>query len=256
MITRWLAAIATLIVFAWASSSHARETVTIFAAASTQPALEALRPVLSERGIELRTVYAGTSALVRQITHGAPADVFISANIHWTDYLMDQGKVAPGSRRIIAYNRLVLITSPRPFAAPEMAFGEGYPLDQVLGEERLAIADPGHVPAGIYAREALTSLRMWNKIKDKLAHTQDVTGALLMVDRGEARMGIVYATDVRRSPRIGVLATFPAHTHSPITYFAMRITGRNSQVAQTVLEFLSGPEGRKAFTAAGFGEAP
>lgn len=231
----------------------AKEVVNVFAAASTKPVLDALIPVLKGEGITLRVVHAGSSTLARQIEQGAPADIFLSANMRWMDYLIDVGQIETYTKRQVAHNRLVLISGPDPLNAPKMAFGSDYPLDVVLENARLAVADPDHVPAGIYAHEALGSLKLWHKVQGNMAHTLDVTSALMMVARGEARLGIVYATDVRRSKNIQVFATFPETSHSPITYLAAIIKNRTTDAAQRVLDVLSGPAGRLAFAAAGFG---
>jgi len=253
---RLLSALIVLIGLATADGACAGESVTIFAAASTKPVLDALAPVLERRGIVLKTVHAGSSTLARQIEQGAPADIYISANIRWMDYLIDRGLIAYDSRRTVATNQLVLIVGPKPFAAPRMAFGPGYPLDRVLQNERLAIADPDHVPAGIYGREALGTLKMWAKVQDRLARTRDVTSALMMVARGEARLGVVYASDANRSERVSVFAAFPPASHSPITYPGAIIRGQDRKAVRTVMDLLTSPEGQSAFKAAGFMGVP
>ena len=235
---------------------RANDTVTVFAAASAQTVLEALIPVLTEQGITLRAVHGGSSILARQIEQGAPADIFLSANQRWMDYLSAQGQIEPGTQRPVATNTLVLIAGPKPFAAPRMAFGPGYPLASLLVDERLAIADPDHVPAGIYGREALKALNMWDAVEDKLARTRDVTSALMMVARSEARLGVVYASDARRTGRVSVFASFPASSHTPILYPAAIVRHRNSATVRAVMDTLSGAQGQAAFRAAGFGGAP
>ena len=238
------------------ASTAAPQTVTIFAAASTKPVLDTLAPMLAKRGIELRAVHAGSSTLARQIVQGAPADIFLCANNQWMDHLTDLGRLESATKRVVARNQLVLISGTKPFPVPMMVFGAGSTLDAVLGDERLAVADPDHVPAGIYAREALGSLKLWNRVKAKLARTSDVTSALMLVARGEARLGVVYASEVRRSTKVSVFAQFPEASHSPITYLAATITGRSSDAVDTVMAVLNGPEGRQAFIDAGFEGAP
>ncbi|HEY9079978.1 molybdate ABC transporter substrate-binding protein [Magnetovibrio sp.] len=238
------------------AQERAQKTVTVFAAASTQPALNALVPVLERRGITLKAVHGGSSALARQIEHGAPADIFLSANVRWMDYLTDLGLIIYDSKRTVATNQLVLIAGPKSFTAPKLAFGPGYPLDAVLQGERLAIADPDHVPAGIYGREALGTLRMWTKVQSNLARTSDVTSALMLVARGEARLGVVYASDVKRSDRVSQFAAFPPSSHSPITYPAAIVRGQDRDAVRTVMNLFISPEGQAAFKAAGFEGAP
>lgn len=231
------------------------ETVTVFAAASTKPALDTLAAELKTHGIVLRLVFAGSSTLARQIEAGAPADVYVSANAAWMDYLNDRGRLVPDTRVTVATNALVLIAG-APIPAPMMVFGPGYPLGGVLQGDRLAIADPDHVPAGQYAHQALTALGLWDQVKDQLALTPDVTGALLLVARGEARLGIVYASDVARAPGVHVFAPFPADSHAPIVYPAAIVEGRGGSAARRVLAALKGPQGRAAFEASGFGAKP
>jgi len=234
----------------------ANETVTVFAAASTQPVLAALAPLLKQRGITLKAVHAASSTLARQIEQGAPADVYISANVRWMDYLTDHGVIVYDSKRTVATNQLVLIAGPKPFPVPMMTFGPGYPLDTVLQGERLAIADPDHVPAGIYGREALGTMKMWGKVQDNLVRTRDVTSALMLVARGEARLGIVYASDAKRSDKVSVFAPLPQRSHSPITYRGAIVRGHDRKAVRAVMDLLTAPEGQAAFTAAGFEGAP
>ena len=229
----------------------AADTVTVFAAASTKPALDALAPTMKEHGITLRTVFAGSSALARQIDAGAPADIFISANTAWMDRLDKDNRLAPATRTNIATNELVLIAR-RDLDTPRMVIGPAYPLAALLADGRLAIADPDHVPAGIYGQEALQSLRLWDQVKDRLAPAQDVTGALMYVARGEARLGIVYASDVIRLPMLHILARFPDESHTAIVYPAAIINGRDTPATRQVLSILSGPKGRAAFQFSGF----
>ena len=251
-----ISALVAVLGLAITSGVRADETVTIFAAASTQPVLYALAPLLKQHAITLKTVHAGSSTLARQIEHGAPADIYISANVRWMDHLTDRGVIVYDSKRTVATNQLVLIAGPKPFATPLMAFGPGYPLDSILQGERLAIADPDHVPAGIYGREALGTMKMWAKVQNNLARTRDVTSALMLVARGEARLGVVYASDAKRSDRVSVFAAFPQRSHSPITYPAAIIRGHDRKAVRTVMNLLTSPEGQTAFRAAGFEGAP
>ncbi|MBF0251031.1 MAG: molybdate ABC transporter substrate-binding protein [Alphaproteobacteria bacterium] len=242
--------------FAVIGAPQAGERVTVFAAASVKPALDALTPTWQARGLDVRAVYAGTSALARQIEHGAPADVFVSANAGWMDHLQTRGLIVPDSRADVATNVLVLATGTDPFPAPLMAFGPGYPLRPTLGGARLAIADPDHVPAGMYGREALKTLGLWDGVEDRLARTQDVTGALMMLARGEARLGVVYASDVGRAEGVAVFAPFPTDSHAPIVYPAAVVADHDGPGARAVLAVLAGAEGQAAFRSAGFGGAP
>lgn len=229
--------------------------VTVFAAASTQPVLERMTNSLKTRGITLRLVFAGSSTLARQIAAGAPADIYISAHAKWMDTLIHNGLIAAETRQNIATNQLVMIAGNQPFPAPMMVFGPGYPIDSILQGSRLALADPDHVPAGQYARQALTKFGMWKKVQDRLALTRDVTGALMLVARGEARLGIVYASDAKRTPDVHVFAPFPTTSHAPIVYPAAIIKGRDRADVRHVFDALAGSIGQAAFRHAGFGGA-
>lgn len=240
---------------AFSAQAWAGEKVSVFAASSTKPVFDALAPILEQQGITLSTVHAGSSTLARQIEQGAPADIYVSANVRWMEYLTDHHLVIADSKRILANNQLILITGAKLAPAPKMVFGKGYPLASILGDERLAIADPDHVPAGLYAREALNTLNLWAEVENKLARTLDVTSALMMVARGQVPLGIVYASDVGRSAKIRTFAPIPQSSHSPITYPAAILKGRDRTVVKQVMEMLIDEKGRAAFIAAGF-EAP
>jgi molybdate transport system substrate-binding protein len=241
------------------ASDPAPDTITIFAAASTQPAMDALIPRLQSRGITLRLVYAASSTLARQIAAGAPADLYVSANKAWMDDLDNKGLIAQATRTTVATNQLVLIAHlplSTSLQTHQGTIGPDYPLGDILHGDRLAIANPDHVPAGIYARQALTTLGLWSQVEGHLARAQDVTGALLLVARGETRLGAVYASDAARTPNVQTIATFPKNSHAPIVYPAAIVQEHDSPTARKVLAALTGPAGQGAFHDAGFGPAP
>lgn len=190
----------------------------VLAAISLKEVLDDLaRAWVAQGGLPPVIAYGGTPTLVRQIEHGAPFDLVISADAAWMDTLQQSGRVQPGSRANFAGNRLVLITaagSPLSLqAAPR------FDLAGALGVSgRLALADVRTVPAGRYGRAALESLGVWPSVSQRLAMTENVRAALLLVARGEAPVGIVYATDARAEPAVKVLSVFPADTHAPIVY--------------------------------------
>lgn len=250
-------AAALLIPMLFAFQARAMELATVYGAASTQAVVDALVPLMEERHIAIGAVYAGSATLARQIELGAPdADVFISANLHWMDYLDRLGLLEPGTRRAVATNRLVLIAAadvPLP-ANPDVT--DTRAIERALDGGRMAIADPDFVPAGMYGREALQSIGAWDDLKDRLAPTKDVTGALLLVARGEARLGVVYQSDLRRIQGVRVYGIFPAASHAPIVYQAALLKGRASDGMLGFLDVLTGPEGQAAFRAAGFGPKP
>ncbi|MCW8915996.1 MAG: molybdate ABC transporter substrate-binding protein [Magnetovibrio sp.] len=238
------------------SPTWASEAVTIYAASSTQAVMDVIAKQLKLDGIDVRMVYGASSTLARQIEHGAPADIYLSANPKWIDYLTEKKLIESRHTYTVAQNTLVVIAGPQPFPAPMMIFGEGYPLGSLLHEEHLALADPNHVPAGIYAKEALTSMKLWDQVQDRIAPARDATGALMQVARGQARLGIVYASDARRSDQVHVFAPIPPSTHSPIHYLVSIIKGKSHPGVLQVLEFMQGPKGQTAFVDAGFREAP
>lgn len=240
-----------LFIFPGGLLAKPRATVTIFAAASTKPALDALVPTLEAEGISLRLVYAGSSTMARQIIAGAPVDIYISASAAWMDDLEGKGLLVADSRATIATNRLVLIAH-APQTTQTVTMNENFPLTTALKDGRLAMADPDNVPAGIYGREALTTLGLWTQVQDRLAVTRDVTGALLLVARGEAPLGIVYASDVARTADVWAFARFPAESHAEIIYPAAILQGRDTATTRAVMQALTGPSGRAAFKFAGF----
>jgi len=233
-----------------AKPSQAAGNVLVFAAASLQTALDELAaPIQKATGIRMRVSYAASSALARQIENGAPADIFIAADLDWMNYVGDRNLIRKDSQVNLLGNQLVLIV-PKDSKAT-LAIGPGFGLAAALGRDRLAIADPVAVPAGKYARESLTKLGVWDAVSSKIAGTENVRAALLLVSRGEAPFGIVYRTDAMIEPGVKVLGTFPESTHSPIVYPAA-LTASSSPAAAKVLEYLKSPAARVAFDKAGF----
>lgn len=224
--------------------------VLAFAAAS-------LTDVLGELGGQYRvrsgrTVtfsFAASSALARQIEAGARADLFVSADREWMDYLQQRGLIAAASRRDIAGNRLVLVA---PADSPaRIELGERVDLGRALGRGRLALADPDIVPAGRYARAALQRLGAWTAVEHAIARAENVRVALAYVARGEAPLGIVYETDARIEPRVRIVVRLPENTHPPIRYPAA-LTRTAGEEAAGFLEFLGSAEARAVFERHGF----
>lgn len=193
--------------------------VTVFAAASLGDALnDAAERWTADTGHDVTIALAGSSTLARQIEAGAPADLFLSANEDWMTWLADRGRVLTEARRNIASNRLVLVAHD-PALAAVGEVSEDTDILGMLGEEgRLAIALPDAVPAGIYARDALSLLGMWDELGQRLAPTDNVRAALALVALGEAPLGVVYASDAAAEPRVSVAGVFPAESHAPILY--------------------------------------
>ncbi len=223
--------------------------VTVFAASSMETALVAVaRRYGSRVGGPLRLVFGASSAMARQIAQGAPADLFISADLDWMNWLSQRRLVVAGTRRNLLANRLVLI-APRD-SKLQLDLRPGMALAAALGSGRLAVADPVSVPAGKYARQALTSLKAWDGVAGRLASAESVRAALAYVARDETPLGVVYATDAMAEPRVRVVATFPATSHSPILYPAALV--RDGPAARSVLAYLAGGEARSVFRSQGF----
>ena len=224
--------------------------VTVFAAASLKTAMDEIEPTYeAATGDALAVSLAGSSALARQIQQGAPADVFISANPGWMDQLQEDGLIAAGTRRDLLRNALVLIAHGE---TAKVEIGPGFDLAGLLGEGRLAMALVDAVPAGIYGKAALTSLGLWESVKDHVAQADNVRAALRLVSSGEAPYGITYATDAVADDAVTVAGTFPAGSHPPIIYPAALIAGRDTPAARRFLDYLEGPEARAAFERQGF----
>ncbi|MBT2135749.1 molybdate ABC transporter substrate-binding protein [Croceibacterium sp. LX-88] len=219
---------------------------TVLAAASLQESLEEAAKAWAAQGHPAPVLsFAGSSALARQVEQGAPADVFISADQEWMDYLAGKNLIQPTTRIDLLTNRIVLI-------APKGAAVRG--LD-ALGEGKLALADPEAVPAGRYAKASLESLGEWQGVENKVVPAENVRAALALVERGEAQLGIVYATDAKASDKVEVVREFPASSHPPIRYPAALLAGSDNPEGKAFLEFLSSAEANKIFASHGFGIA-
>lgn len=229
-----------------------KEAPLVLAAASLQESMNAAADAWSRKGHPRpRISFAGSSALARQVEAGAPADLFISADEQWMDELDGKKLLRPGTRISFLRNTLVLI-APRG-STVRLAIRPGMPLAQVLGTGRLAIADPSGVPAGIYARQALTKLGVWNSVQAKLAPAENVRAALTLVSRGAAPLGVVYGTDAQADRGVIVVGLFPQTSHDPISYpVALLATSRNPE-AEGFRRFLISGEGKAVFRRFGFG---
>lgn len=223
--------------------------VVVFAAASLKTALDDIAAEWRrETGRVARTSYAGTSALARQVEQGAPADVFISADRDWMDYLSRRALVK-GPRLLLA-NRLVLV-APRD-SAVQLRLERGAPLAAALGDGRLAVANVDSVPAGRYAKVALDSLGLWQQLASRLVQSTDVRAALRLVARGEAPLGIVYATDAHAEPLVRVVDMFDQGTHPAILYLAATVSESSNPDAGAFLDFLTTAPARRLFEREGF----
>ncbi len=223
----------------------------VLAASSMQEALEAAADAWAARG-EARPVlsFAATSALARQVEAGAPGDLLVSADEDWMDRIEAAGLIAPESRHDLAGNALVLVA---PAGAPvTLNLTPGVNLAPLLGAGRLAIAEPETVPAGRYGKAALIALGAWPQVEDRLAIGENVRAALALVSRGEAPLGIVYATDATTEAQVQVVGQFPQGTHPPIVYPLARLTASTHPHAEEFAAFLLSDEGRAILLRFGF----
>ncbi|WP_181707155.1 molybdate ABC transporter substrate-binding protein [Chthonobacter rhizosphaerae] len=227
------------------------ETVTVFAAASLKTVLDDLATVFQDKtGTEVTASYAASSALAKQIEQGAPADVFISADLAWMDYLTERSLIRTETRSNLIGNSLVLVTAKD--SPVTLTIEDGFDLSGALAGGRLAVGEVTAVPAGKYAKAALEALGAWDAVSGSLAEAENVRVALLLVSRGEAALGIVYATDAAADPGVMVVDTFPADSHPPIVYPVAVTAEADSPAAAAYVDFLAGPEAQAAFEAAGF----
>lgn len=241
-----------LLSFCLPFAPQAAHSVTVFAAASTTNAVTDIGKIFAERGLgRIVPSFASSSTLAKQIEKGAPAGVFISADEPWMNYLDERKLIEPGSRFDLLSNKLVLI-APADSPTKEVKITPKFELSKLLGSGKLATGDPDHVPAGKYAKAALEKLGVWSDVESKLARAADVRGALTLVERGEAPLGIVYSTDAAITPKVKVVGVFPAVTHPKIVYPAALIAGKASAAAKKFLEFLKTPESKAVFEKYGF----
>jgi molybdate transport system substrate-binding protein len=223
----------------------------VFAAASLKTALDAIvADWKKQTGHDTTISYGASSALARQIEQGAPADLFISADLDWMDYAGERHLINASSRETLLGNALVLVAASD--AKVDFKIARGADLGAALGDSRLAVAEVSSVPAGKYAKAALENLGMWSGVANRLAPALDVRAALNFVARGEARFGIVYATDAKAEPKVKVVDTFPASSHPPILYPAALTAASRNADAGALLGFLRSTEAVREFTAQGF----
>jgi len=243
-------AIPALCLLPGAASSQPATPVIVFAAASLTDSLKQVADAYKAKtGMIVTLSFGASSTLARQIEQGARADIFFSADTDWMDYLQQKSLIAEGTRKGLLSNQLVLVAGPDAKPAPRIA--PRFDLAGALGDRRLALADPASVPAGKYAKAALTALGVWDSVSSKVANAENVRVALEYVARGEAPYGIVYATDAKVAPTVRVAGVFPEGTHPPIVYPAA-LTKTASPGAKAFLDFLSGAQARAIFEKAGF----
>lgn len=224
--------------------------VVVFAAASLKEALDEISAQWQQaQHARVAISYAASNTLARQIEQGAPADLFLSANVEWLQYLSARKLTRPDSERNLLRNRLVLITQKA--SRQQLLIAPNFPLASSLGDGRLALCNPA-VPAGIYGKQALSALNVWDSVSARAALADNVRAALLLVSRGEAPLGIVYATDAAADPAVRVLDTFPEDTHEPIVYpIALTAVSSHPQ-AKSLYDYIVSDKARAIFVKRGF----
>jgi molybdate transport system substrate-binding protein len=249
--TRFLAALALVALYVTPLRTSAEPPeLLVFAAASLTNALEEIGASYTrESGQPVKFSFAASSALARQLEAGARADVFLSADADWMDYVDSRGRVERATRRDLLGNRLALIAPAGSDVA--LAIEPGFALAAALGARRLATGDPDYVPVGRYARAALTSLGVWNDVAERLVRAENVRTALAYVARGETPLGIVYATDARIEPGVRVVGLFPESSHPAITY-PLAVVKESRVGARRFADYLASDAAAAVFRRLGF----
>lgn len=251
-VIRFRAAAAAIVLMALSpfQATQAQDVV-VFAAASLTNALDEAGQLFERQGgAHTKISYAASSALAKQIESGAPADMFISADLDWMDYLEQHHLIQTATRKNLLGNRLVLVAPAESDAKAEIK--PGLDLVGLLKGGRLAMADPDSVPAGKYGKAALEKLGVWNSVRAAVAPAETVRAALLFVSRRETPLGIVYATDAAADPRVKIVGVFPPDTHPPIIYPAALTADSKNASAARLLEFLGSAAAKPIFEKQGF----
>lgn len=235
------------------AAAQAEPEPVVFAAASTMaPVGELAAAFERDQGRALRLSFAASSTLARQIVHGARADLFLSANRRWLDHLEQAELLAANSRRELAGNRLALIRPVDRSRDVQVTLERSASLLNALEDLPLVMADPAHVPAGIYAREALESLRLWGPLDGRVAFATNARAVTVRVARGEAPLGLTYASEPGGEPAVALAALLPKDSHSPIRYELALVEPAGNPAAQAFFDYLLGDEARSVFLRHGF----
>jgi molybdate transport system substrate-binding protein len=231
--------------------AQAAEKVTIFAAASLKNALDGITAAWrQETGKEATIAYAASSALAKQIEAGAPADIFISADLDWMDYVAKKQLIKEDTRTNLLGNRIVLVAS-KDNAEP-VEIKKDFDLAKLLGDDRLAMGAVDSVPAGKYGKAALESLGVWSSVESKVAGAESVRAALLLVSRGEAPYGIVYQTDAAADKDVKIVGTFPKDSHKPIIYPIAVLAESKNADAVSLFDYIKSDKAVPFFEKHGF----
>ena len=247
-----LAAFAATIIIAAAPLANAEDkSITVFAAASMKNALDDVDAAFTKRsGVKVVASYDASSALMKQIEGGAPADVFVSADLKWMDYGSQKKLIKDDTRVNLLGNTLVLI-APKDSKIDKVTIAPGFDLAKLAGDGRIATGDVKAVPVGLYAQAALEKLGVWSSVEPKMAMTANVRAALVLVARGEAPLGIVYSTDAKVESGVKVVGVFPDNSHDPIIYPVAATTGAKPE-ATAYLAFLRSQAAKTIFESYGF----
>ncbi|MGF1764198.1 molybdate ABC transporter substrate-binding protein [Aliivibrio kagoshimensis] len=234
--------------------SLAAEKVTVFAASSLTNALNEIGQRYEQQNQDVKVLFsfASSSALARQIGQGAPADLYLSANQKWMDFVEQKSAVNGRSRITLLKNSLVLI-APKKSDINTIDINGAWDILSTVGDSRLAVGDPDHVPVGFYAKQALQTLHLWKTADPLLARANNARGALVLVERAEASLGVVYATDARVAPNVKVVGVFPASSHKLIEYPLAMVSKTPNKATQDFYQYLLSAPAKSVFEHYGFG---
>ena len=249
---RRLVAIAVLLAALIPQGAVAQQSITVFAAASLKNALDGVDAAFTQAtATKVTASYESSSSLARQIEAGAPADVFISADLRWMDYVAERKLIRPDTRVNLLGNKLVLI-APKDSRLDHVAIGPGFDIAKLAGDGRIAVADVKAVPAGLYAKAALEKLGAWASAEPKLAQAENVRATLAFVARGETPLGIVYETDAKIEPKVKIVGGFPDGSYPPVTYPVAATANTTKASVAKYLDFLRGKQAKDIFEKYGF----
>lgn len=235
------------------NTAAGEKDLTFFAAASTTNAVTEIVKLYKKEGRgNIMTSFASSSTLAKQIANGAPADIYLSANTKWMDYLEEKGDIQKQSRFNLLSNHIALIV-PAQSPVGDISINKDLDISSLLGKDgRMAIGDPEHVPAGMYGKKALENLGLWKQVKGRIAPMKDVRAALVLVERAETPLGLVYTTDAAVTDKVRIIGVFPDDCHPPIVYPIAIIKKENYEAAMSFLNFLKTPDARAIFVKYGF----
>lgn len=230
----------------------AQETLIVFAAASLKNALDDTNAAFTQAtGVKVTASYAASSALAKQIEQGAPADIFVSADLQWMDYVAERKLIKTDTRYNLLGNKLVLI-APSDSKLTNVAISDGFDIARLAGDGRIAVADVRAVPAGLYAKAALEKLGAWKAAEPKLAMAENVRATLSFVARGETPVGIVYETDAKIEPKVKTVGVFPDNSYPPVTYPVAVMAASKNATAERYANFLRSMTAKAIFEKYGF----